>query len=195
MIGKAKILLGAAFILCGVYPALAQTSTIHTRSNLSVASSANMARIKLTTSLNRRDRNFLAAIAQGNRDEIRLGELAERQGGPWGRAFGRDMQREHGLLLAQLKKTAQKQGIGLPTDIDAKTKESLRWLSRFHGAAFDRAYREKMIQDHRAALAAVQSEIDHGRSANVRDYAVIMEPAIKLHLKNALQRTTMIGAN
>lgn len=143
--------------------------------------------------LSRKDKKFMAEIAKGNMAEVQLGILAQRRGDTWGRAYGRDMQREHTLALEELKKTARKAGVWLPTDVDAKTKMALAHLGQYRGAAFDRAYRQMMIRDHRADLGVVQAEMGHGHDSEVRSYAVMMETAIKMHLKMALQQTTMMG--
>lgn len=193
MKGQARtcVIIGAA--ICSLSIAGAQTSTIHSRSNLTVASSANMERIHPTTALTRGDKRFMAEIAQGNMAEVQFGILAQRQGGDWGRAYGKDMEREHNLALEELKKTARLYGVSLPTDIEAKAKHALARLGQYSGAAFDRAYRAMMIQDHRADLNAVQYEMNHGHNSDVRSYAVVMEPAVKMHLKMAVQQTTMMG--
>jgi len=187
------LVLGAVLIV----PAFAQnTSTIHSRSNLSVASSANMEHIPPhRLGLNGNDRRFMMDVAGANRSEMMLGKLAEQNGGEWAQGFGKDMQREHGIALEELKKVAMDKGISLPGDVPMKAKRMYAMLSRLHGSAFDRAYRSMMIDDHRTDLGKVQDEIRMGRDADVKSYAVKLETAVKLHLKMAQQQTTMMGTS
>src|SRR5438552_384915 len=113
-----KLLNGsAAVVLAGlisVMPASAQDTSIHMRSNLSVASSANMERIPPRSTLSSSDRKFIVNMARVNQSEILMGQLAQRRGGDWARAYGKDMEREHTLALEELKKLAANDGISIP---------------------------------------------------------------------------------
>ena len=190
---RAMVLAGAAFGALALTPAGAQTSNIHSRSNLVVASSANMERIPPAMGLNAADSGFMKNAAIANMAEVQIGQLAQRNGGDWGKAYGKDMEREHTLALEELKKVARDKGVSLPTDIDAKHKKAYAMLSQLHGSAFDSAYRKMMIAGHREVLTKVQSEMRGGRDAMVRGYAVTMEPAVKMHLRMAMEQTTMMG--
>lgn len=186
-------LVSTMVLVACVASASSQSSTIHSRSSLSVASSANMERIGIRNGLSRDDIMFMKDMAKGNRAEAQLGELAQRNGGSWGRGFGKDMSREHGLALEELKKLAARKGVELPSAVPQKVKRAYSMLSRLHGDAFDNAYRKMMIADHREDLAKVQDEMKNGHDSMTRSYAVVMETAVKMHLKMALSQTTMMG--
>lgn len=188
---KVRATMLACMALGALTMAGAQSSNIHMRSNLVVASSANMERIPPAKGLNSQDNAFFKQAAIANIAEVKLGQLAQRNGSEWGQSYGKDMEREHTLALEELKKIAGEKGFSLPNDIDAKHRKAYAMLSNLHGAAFDKAYRSMMIAGHKEVLSKVQNEMHHGRDADVRGYAVTMEPAVKMHLRMAQEQTTM----
>jgi putative membrane protein len=195
-LGTGSLLVGSLIATLWVSPTMAQDSaTIRSRANLSVASSANMEHIPLTNGLSQTDMTFIKNAAIANRAEVLLGKLAQQNGGDWGQAYGKDMEREHNLAFAALKKIADEKGVGLPTDIDAKHKRELRRLGNLRGEAFDNAYRALMLAGHRMVLSKVQMEMREGHDQMVRGYAVTLEPEVKMHIKMAQQRMTMTGVN
>lgn len=170
-------------------------STIHSSHNLSVASSANMRHIPPRNGLTRTDLTFMRNAAMANTAEVELGKLAQRNGSTWGRGFGRDMEREHTIALADLKQLAKTKGVSLPTSMDSKHRQLYQRLSRLHGQAFDSAYRAAMIKGHSAVLNTLHREIQNGHDSSVRDYAVMLEPGVKMHHKLAVNQDTMLHHN
>jgi putative membrane protein len=187
------VLVGAVLASMTAVQAPAQTATIHSRYSLSTASSANMDRILPKSGLSQADRTFLATMAQVNMAEIQIGQLAQRQGGDWGKVFGKDMEREHTMALEELKKIAIDEGFALPKDIDTGSKKGFNMLSQLNGGAFDGAYQQMMIKGHEAVLGKVRDEIRNGHDASARGYAVTLEPEVKVHLNLALKGTTMMS--
>jgi putative membrane protein len=133
------------------------------------------------------------AAARANTAEIEIGKLAQKNGGTWGRGFGRDMAREHGIALADLRQLAKHKGVSLPTGMDAKHQQLYSRLSRLRGQAFDNAYRDAMIKGHMAVLNTLHREMQNGHDSMVRNYAVMLEPGVKLHHKLAVNKDTMLG--
>lgn len=170
-----------------------QSRMVKSKSNMAVASSAVMSRIKHATGVNAADRKFLNEIAIANRAEILLGKLAQQKGGSWARNYGKDMEREHTLALEELKKVAGEIGVSIPADVDAKHKAVYEKLSALSGSEFDRAYRQTMLKGHAEVLKKVQAEVRNGRNEKLRGYAVTMEPPVKMHLKMVQELTTMTG--
>ena len=173
--------------------AAAQDSTIHSRSNLVVASSANMMRVPPQVGFNTMDIKFFKAVAGAHIAEIKMGQLAQERGGRWAKGYGKDMEREHTLALEQLKQIALDRGLTLPTDMSGDAKKSWRKLNALNGWAFDSTYRKMMLSDHRAALSLVHAEMQDGRDEAAKGYAVTLETAVKEHLRTAQEQTTMIG--
>lgn len=192
---RAQLMLTAA-VSSAVFTgsALAQdTSTIRSRSNLVVASSANMEHIAHKTALSAGDIRFLRQMSVVHRTEIKFGQLAQNRGGDWAKGYGKDMEREHNLALAELQKIAKDNGIALPTDLSPTDARMLRRMDSMSGSAFDNHYRQMMIAGHNQVLGIIQNEIRGGHGEAARDYAVMMETAVKLHLRLAREQTTMMG--
>ncbi len=170
-----------------------ETSTIHTRYNLSVAGTANMERIPPRQGLSNGDQRFLISMARVHIAEIQFGELAMKVGGDWAHGYGKDMQREHTMALEEMKKLAHDNSFALPTDVDTATKKAFNRLAALSGPAFDRAYRQMMIEGHTMVLAATRHEIHNGYNSDIRGYAVTMEAGVGYHLRLAQEQTTMLG--
>jgi putative membrane protein len=168
------------------------SSTIRSKHSLSVASSANMHRIPPTAGVSRTDVTFLRTAAVVHMAEIQIGQLAQRNGATWGRGYGHDMEREHMIALNELKKLAKNKGVSLPTGIDSKHEKLLAKLSHQRGQAFDNAYRNAMIAGHSDVLKKLAAEMQHGRDSAVREYAVKLEPDVKMHRRMALEKMTMM---
>lgn len=192
---RASALLAGAFLAAiWVTPAMAQnTSTIRTRASLSVASSANMKRIAPhKMGLSRSDKKFVHDIAMVHMAEIEMGKLAQRNGGDWGRQYGRDMVREHTIALEELKQRFKGRNVMMPKGVDAKHQRLHMKLSRLHGQSFDNMYRQEMIKGHGEVLAKLHREMTSGRDASVREYAVMMEPSVKMHRRAAQLRVSLL---
>lgn len=168
------------------------SSTIRSRHSMSVASSANMHRIMPVVGVSRNDVMFIKDAAIINMAEIQLGQLAQRNGAAWGKGYGHDMEREHTIALSALKKLAMNKGVSLPTGIDAKHQKLYAKLSLLRGEAFDRAYRDAMIKGHGDVLKKLAGEMKGGRDSAVREYAVTLEPDVKMHRRMAVEKTTMM---
>jgi putative membrane protein len=192
-LNKSTLLAGVILGSLLATSAIAQDTTIHSRSNLSVASSANMEKIPPKQGLTQADRIFITTMAKVHMAEIQCGQIAQRNGGEWGKAYGKDMEHEHNLALEELRKIATTYAIALPTDVHPMTKKFLNTLGRLHDADFDKAYKHMMIEGHTQVLAKVEEEIRSGNNSDVRGYAVTLEPEVKLHLKMAQNQTTMTG--
>jgi putative membrane protein len=187
------LLAGAMLGVMLVTQATGQNSTIHSRSNLTVASSANMELIPPKQGISNADLSFIRTMAKVHIAEIQCGQIAQRNGDEWGKAYGKDMEREHNMAIEELKKLAGTYAITLPTDVGPVTKKFLNAIGKLQGAEFDKAYKSMMIQGHRQVLTKVQDEIHYGHNSDVRGYAVTLEPEVKLHLRMAQNQTTMTG--
>jgi len=94
------------------------------------------------------DQDFVKDAAIGGMFEVQAGKLATQKGSEQTRSFGAQMVADHGMAGDELKAIAQKKGITLPTELDAKHKEKLDKLSGLSGAEFDKHYIECMKKDH-----------------------------------------------
>jgi putative membrane protein len=130
------------------------------------------------------DRTFITKAANGNRAEIELGKLAgERASSEGVKEFGQRMVTDHGKAYDEIKELAERKGMTLPADLDAKHRKLQDRLSALSGPAFDRAYVDEMVKDHRQDVADFQRQATTGKDPEVRNWASQTLPTLQDHLK------------
>ena len=95
------------------------------------------------------------------------------------------MVEDHTQSQEVLKEVAQKEGISVPTEMDAKQRATFDELSKLSGAEFDKAYARYMVKDHQDDIADFTSEASGGQKSAMRSFASETLPTLKEHLKLA----------
>src|SRR5436305_10378664 len=132
------------------------------------------------------DQTFVTKAAHGGLAEVKLGTLATQKAeNPDVKAFGQQMVDDHSKANDELKQLASGKGITLPTDIDAKDQATYDHLSKLSGAAFDRAYMQHMVADHRTDVAEFRHESQSGGDSDVKAWAAKTLPTLEHHLQMA----------
>lgn len=105
---------------------------------------------KAETNPSQADKKFILAAAQGGMTEVKLGELATRQGvSDEVKGFGRMMVKDHTAINTDLKTLAAQKGVTLPESLDAKHQGMVDKLATLQGVEFDDAYINSMVKDHK----------------------------------------------
>jgi putative membrane protein len=94
-----------------------------------------------------------------------------------------------------LKSLASSKNVTLPTEIDAKHKAVADRLSKLSGDAFDRAYMDAMLKDHREDVAAFRTESKSGKDSEVKAWAAKTLPTLEEHLKLAEDTNRAVGTS
>jgi putative membrane protein len=129
------------------------------------------------------DHEFIEHAASGGMMEVELGRLAQtRAASPRVKEFGQRMVDDHGRANAELKEVAKKASMSLPTTMNARDREEAARLASLQGAAFDRAYMQAMLKDHREDVAGFRQEANDGTDPVVRDFARRTLPVLESHL-------------
>jgi putative membrane protein len=132
------------------------------------------------------DQTFVTKAAAGGLAEVELGKLAQEKGSnEQVKNFGQKMVTDHGKANDELKTLAQKKNITLPTDLDAHDKALRDRLTKMSGAAFDRAYMQAMLTDHRKVANEFRHESTAGKDADIKAFAAKTLPTIEEHVKLA----------
>jgi putative membrane protein len=132
------------------------------------------------------DELFAKKAAQGAIAEVKLGKLAADQGlSEAVKRFGRRVVEDHTRSVEVLKEVAQKEGITVLTEMDAKQRAMFDELSKLSGAEFDKVYARDMVKDHQQDIADFTSEASGGRKSAMRSFASETLPSLKEHLKLA----------
>jgi len=131
------------------------------------------------------DRQFVMEAAQGGMAEVELGQLATQKASSDAvKQFGQRMVTDHGKANDELKTLAQSKSITLPTDI-GKHKATKDKLEKLSGAAFDRAYMQEMLNDHRKDVSDFRKESQSGKDPDVKAWAAKTLPTLEEHLQMA----------
>jgi putative membrane protein len=132
------------------------------------------------------DDTFATKAAEGGMAEVELGNLAQQRASSTAvKDFGKRMVTDHTKINDQLKSIAGKQGITLPTALDAKDQATMNRLSKLNGAAFDRAYMADMVKDHKGDIAEFQREANNGTNPELKSFAGMTLPTLQEHLRLA----------
>jgi len=138
------------------------------------------------SSLSPADQKFAREAAQGGMAEVELGKLAVQNASSDDvKRFGQRMIDDHTKANAKLKEVASKEGITLPTSLDAKDQAIKTRLSKLSGDQFDKAYIKDMVRDHKKDVAAFQNESSTGSDPAIKAFASETLPTVQDHLKQA----------
>src|SRR4051812_34394375 len=125
-------------------------------------------------------------VAKDGMAEVELGRLAaDKASNADVKKFGQRMVDDHTKANDELKMIASSKNITLPTAVDAKHKATADRLSKLSGAAFDAAFMQTMVQDHRKAVASFKRESQTGKDAEIKAFAGKTLPTLEDHLKMA----------
>jgi len=142
------------------------------------------------------DSTFVTNVARDGMAEVELGKLAtEKASNAQVKQFGQRMVDDHGKANDELKTLAQNKNITIPTDLDAKHKATRDRLAKLSGEAFDHAYMQEMVTDHRKAVNAFRMESKSGKDADVKAFAAKTLPTLEEHLKQAQEAHRAVGTS
>ncbi len=130
------------------------------------------------------DRDFIQTVAKGGMAEVALGELAGRNASDEAvKKFGRRMVEDHGKANQELAQLAKGKGVEVPKDLDRSHKSTMDRLAKLQGDAFDRAYVEEMVQDHRKDVKDFERQAVRGKDLSLKEWAGKTLPTLREHLR------------
>ncbi len=142
------------------------------------------------------DQTFVMNAAKGGMAEVELGNLAADKGTSDDvKKFGQRMATDHGKANDEIKVLAQQKNISVPYDIDPKEKALKDRLMKLSGDAFDRAYMQAMLADHRKDVNEFRMEANAGKDPEVKAWAKKTLPTLQDHLKMAQDTTRAVGTS
>lgn len=177
-IAVGAIAVGAAVF--GSTPAVAQTQQ-------TLDGARAMAQAQINRTLSTSDATFLTQAARGGLAEVKLGQLAQQQGGSDAvKQFGQRMVTDHSRAADELKVLAKNKQFSLPTEPGSDDQQLYDQLAKLHGQEFDAAYARAMVKDHQEDILDFQKEGGpNGTDPDVRAWAVTTLPTLKQHLDMA----------
>ena len=137
------------------------------------------------------DQAFVNDAARGGEMEVRLGQLAEKNGSSAAiKEFGSRMVKDHTRLNAELSTTAKSVDLTVPDTISSEQKVEYDKLALLTGTKFDTAYIQMMVKDHTEDLTAFQKEAKATQNAKLKGAVEAAIPVIEEHLKMAKNDST-----
>ncbi len=144
---------------------------------------------RMTTS----DSTFATKAAEGGLAEVQLGNLAKDHAASADvKTFAERMVTDHTKANEELTKVAGGKGITLPTSMNSKDQATYDRLAKLNGAAFDRAYMQDMVTDHRGDVNEFKREADRGSDNDLKGFASKTLPTLQEHLTMAESTQTKI---
>ena len=132
------------------------------------------------------DAKFAIEAAKGGLMEVEMGRMAaDHATNADVKAFGQRMVTDHTKANDELKTIASQKGITLPTSLDAAAKAKMDKMSKMSGEAFDKAYMDDMLKDHKHDVAEFRKEANGGKDADIKGFAGKTLPTLEEHLKMA----------
>src|SRR5687767_2051241 len=133
------------------------------------------------------DRQWVNELLADGDAEVRLGRLAQERGASADvRAFGAMMVEKHTMAGTELKRIANRHNVASDDTKKDEGKDAFERLSKLSGAGFDRAYLDLMVDEHKAAVDALEDKVkDNDEHADIRDWATKTLPEVKQHLERA----------
>jgi putative membrane protein len=152
----------------------------------SVTAAEKKASASLPPKFSSADQTFMMSAAQGGMTEVKLGEVAAQKATqPKIKQFGTLMVSDHSKADKELQAIAAKNGVTLPSKLDATHKEKVDKISKLSGQDFDKAYVSEMVKDHEMVAAEFEKASKTAQNAELKSFAVNTLPVIKHHLKEA----------
>jgi len=139
-----------------------------------------------SAALSAADREFAMKAASGGLAEVQAAQLAEQRATtPQLKQLAQRMTPVHTAANTELQQIAKQTNINLssqPTGKDAAEEQKLRGLN---GAAFDQAYAQGQLQDHRETVELFQKEASSGQDPALKAFAQKTLPIMQQHLQMA----------
>ena len=135
------------------------------------------------TKVQRTDRNFIIKAAEGGRDEVELGRLAQSKASSEEvKQFAKRMVEDHGNATKELMDLAANEGVKLD-DKAPKKNSMMERLSKLQGAEFDREYVKEMVKDHKKDVAEFRRMHSGAVDPNLKAWIDKTLPTLEDHLK------------
>jgi putative membrane protein len=146
------------------------------------------------TAVNSSDKSFIKNSYEDGLAEVRLGELGQAKTGNADlKAFATQMVTDHGKANTSLKALADSKGVEVATDLTMMAKAKVKLLDAKSGADFDRAFAEAMVSNHKDAVSAFEKAANEATDTDVKNFATMTLPTLKMHLAMAEDLNKKLG--
>ncbi|WP_210490092.1 DUF4142 domain-containing protein [Rufibacter aurantiacus] len=131
---------------------------------------------------------FVAEATSGNLFEVEMGRLASSKAtDPRVRQLGQLMMDHHTQTNTQLKQIADLKNLIVPTSLSDDHQKAFNDLMSNSGAAFDKAYLEALVKDHKEAIERYEEMSEEGTDMELKAFAGKSLPTLRAHLSQVEQ--------
>jgi putative membrane protein len=128
---------------------------------------------------------FVKNAIQGDNAEIKMGQLAQQNGGSQGvKGFGKTLVTDHTAAKQEAESVAKQMGVTPPPDVKPDAQQAYDKLSKMSGASFDREFAQHMVMDHRKDIAEFREQARAGLGP-ASNLAAKQLPTLEKHLRTA----------
>jgi len=150
------------------------------------AGSIGLSVLSASAALSSADSEFAMKAASGGIAEVQAAQLAEQRAtSPQIKQFAQRMTTDHTAANTELQQIAKQANINLPTRPEGKDAAEEQKLREQNGAAFDQAYAQGQLQDHRETVELFQEEASSGQDPALKAFAQKTLPILQQHLQMA----------
>jgi putative membrane protein len=136
------------------------------------------------TAQDKASQTFLTKAIEGNLAEVQMGELAQKNGQSADvKSFGQMLQQDHSAANQKAADAAKKLAVNAPSAPNAKQKADYDKMAKTQGAAFDKAFAQHMVMDHKKDIAEYKKAAKKNDDAG--QYAKDSLPVLEKHLQTA----------
>jgi putative membrane protein len=146
-----------------------------------------------STVTSKQDAAFMVDAAGGGMTEVELGKIAQDHAGSEEvKNFGTMMVTDHGKGGNELKSLALAKGVTLPDSISNDQKKKREDLAKMKGKAFDKAYINYMVDDHKEDISDFEKAAKNANDPDIKAWFNNHIPVLRHHLEVAqtLQQRT-----
>ena len=145
----------------------------------------NGAATMANTSATNVDASFVKDALEGDNGEVAIGNLAATKASSQAaKDFGKMLATDHGAHKQKVAALASSAGVTVSDEPSPEGKANLKKLQGLSGAAFDKAFKQAMIDDHQKDIAKYEKQASSGdpqTSALAKDTL----PTLRKHLETA----------
>jgi putative membrane protein len=133
-----------------------------------------------------RDAHFIRKAAEGNNGEIQMAQMvAERTQDAQLRSYCDRLIRDHSQANQQLRQIADAKGVEFPAGANSSAEHEMHKLEKKSGHDLDRAAADHWVKDHKKDIKEYETEANHAKDPQVKQYAISTLPTLREHLNLA----------
>jgi putative membrane protein len=163
-------------------------STDNAKDTSAAAASADTLKTpaKVLKSVDKDASDFAMMAASGGMMEVQLGKLAQEKAlSQRVKDFGSMMVTDHSKAGDDLKSRVSGLTLTLPDSLSSGDKKEIDKLSQKKGKEFDKAYMNRMLEDHKKDISEFRKAADKLSDSTLKDFAASTLPVLEKHLDSA----------